>query len=71
MSSMEPDEGTEAEAPRTDKVKAPNAADAPRMEGAGRAEAPRMEGAGRAEAPRMEAAEDDVDADDDTGGTAS
>ena len=41
MSTMEPDEGSEAEAPRLDKLEAANAAAAPRL-----ARAPRLDAAG-------------------------
>jgi hypothetical protein len=41
MSSMEPDEGTQADAPRPDKLEAASAADAPRLD-----RAPRLDAAG-------------------------
>jgi hypothetical protein len=41
MSSMAPEEGNEAEAPRLDKLEAANAADAPRLD-----RAPRLDSAG-------------------------
>ena len=34
MSTMEPDEGTQADAPRPDKLNAANAEDAPRLDAA-------------------------------------
>jgi hypothetical protein len=66
MSTMEPDEGSEAEAPRLDKLEAANAADAPRLdaaEAAGGADAPRLD-----RAPRLDAdgARSDDDPDDST-----
>jgi hypothetical protein len=54
MSSMEPDEGTQADAPRPDKLEAANAEDEPRLD---EADAPRLdadEGARRADAPRLD-----------------
>jgi hypothetical protein len=54
MSSMEPDEGTQADAPRLDKLEAANAEDEPRLD---EADAPRLdadEGARRADAPRLD-----------------
>ena len=54
MSSMEPDEGSQADAPRPDKLEAANAEDAPRLD---EADAPRLdadEGARRASAPRLD-----------------
>jgi len=55
MSSMEPDEGSQADAPRLDKLQA--------------ADAPRLDAAERTDAPRLDAADDD--ADDSDGGTDS
>jgi hypothetical protein len=64
MSSMEPDEGTQADAdaPRPDKLEAANAEDEPRLDEADaprldEADAPRLdadEGARRADAPRLD-----------------
>jgi hypothetical protein len=54
MSNMEPDEGTQADAPRPDKLEAANAEDAPRLD---EADAPRLdadEGVRRTNAPRLD-----------------
>ena len=40
MSSMEPDEGSQDDAPRPDKLEAASAADAPRLDRAPRLDAP-------------------------------
>jgi hypothetical protein len=53
MSSMEPDEGSQADAPRPDKLEAANAVDAPRLD-----TAPRLDAA--------EAGSDEDDVDDST-----
>ena len=50
MSSMEPDEGSQADAPRLDKLEAASAADAPRLD-----RAPRLDATG------TDSAEDDPD----------
>ena len=57
MSSMEPDEGTQADAPRLDKLEAANAEDAPRLD---EADGPRLdadEGVTRTDAPRLDSSE--------------
>jgi hypothetical protein len=56
MSSMEPDEGSQADAPRPDKLEAANAVDAPRLDAA-----PRLDPAPRLDAAEAGPDEDDVD----------
>ncbi|HET8788064.1 MAG TPA: hypothetical protein VFO47_04895 [Actinomycetes bacterium] len=64
MSSMEPDEGTQADAPRLDRLEAADAADAPRLdtaEATGGSDAPRLDRAPRLDAAGAGSAEDDPD----------
>jgi hypothetical protein len=66
MSSMEPDEGAQDDAPRPDKLEAATAADAPRLdavEAAGGADAPRLDRAPRLDTPpaRSDDSDDSTD----------
>jgi hypothetical protein len=61
MSSMEPDEGSQADAPRLDKLEAANAADAPRLDAAEAAAAPRLDRAPRLDADGARPGDDDPD----------
>jgi hypothetical protein len=62
MSTMEPDEGSQDDAPRLDKLEAANAADAPRLDAAEAAsDAPRLDRAPRLDTAGARSAEDDPD----------
>ena len=59
MSTMEPDEGTQADAPRSDEAEAAGAQDAPRLDAA---DAPRLDdddATSSPDAPRLDAADSD------------
>jgi hypothetical protein len=64
MSSMEPDEGNQEDAPRLDKLDAANAVDAPRLnaaEAAGGTDASRPDRAPRLDSAGARSDEDDPD----------